>query len=630
MCGILGIIGDKYTDFLEPALGLISHRGPDDTGTYRSDSIALGHQRLSILDLSEKGHQPMFSADKRYVIVFNGEIYNHLELREQLKHKYSFKSTTDTETVLCGYQEWGLDIFGKLNGIFALCIYDTIGKEVILVRDQFGIKPLYFYQRDGSFFFGSEIKSFLKIPGWDKTIDHTSLVNYTNFLWSPGVQTPFKYVHKLESGHMLRFKLNEPGSFTIKKYYDIPFDGTRDEYSEEEWIAKIDESFTKAVERQLLSDVPLGFFLSGGLDSSIIVAKAKELMGGQLECFTVDTDFKDGYKEGFTDDLGYAKKVAKHLDVKLNIIPSKVDIVADFDKMIWHLDEPQADAAPLQVLSICQAARANNTTVLLGGAGGDDLFSGYRRHQALQFEKAFKYLPTSVLSAVASVLPSGNATLRRAKKLLKDSNKPLLDRLAGYYQWLPLDTNRGLYSNAIKNELGAYKPNAILLDSLANIPAEKDPLNTMLYWDMKYFLTDHNLNYTDKLSMAVGVESRVPFLDLDLVNMSTRIPTNLKLKGNTAKYILKKVAEKYLPQDVIYRPKTGFGAPVRKWITTDMDEMIHEYLSPQKLNERGIYDAKAVWKLIEDNKKGKIDASYPIWGLLAVESWMRQFVDNKT
>jgi len=633
MCGIIGISSPNNSRYIEVSNSIMTHRGPDDSGVYIGDNIALGHRRLSIQDLSVNGHQPMISQDGNFILVFNGEIYNHQEIRASLKGTYSFKSTSDTETLLYAFIEEGVDVFERLNGIFAFAILDIAKQEVVLCRDHFGIKPLYYYQKENEFYFASELKSFLPIPNWDKSIDYSALVNYLHFLWSPGEQTPFKFVKKVLPGHYAKIMLENPAKFSLTRYYTIPFDGTVDNLSEEEYISKVDVAFTKAVERQLLSDVPVGYFLSGGLDSSLIVAKVKQLTNEKVKCYTIDTDLDENDKEGFSNDLAYAKKVANYLDVDLNIVNAKVDIVKDFDKMIWHLDEPQADAAPLNVLNICQEARANGSIVLMGGAGGDDLFSGYRRHQAVRYETIFKMIPKSVGSLLkkgVSLIPGNNAIGRRIRKITQDIDKSQMDRLLGYFRWIPLEVNKSLFSKEIYPKIKDYNPSNILEKELDTVPNEKEPLNKLLFLDMKFFLTDHNLNYTDKLGMAAGVEARVPYLDKDLVELSTRIPVSLKLKGNVAKYILKKVAEKYLPMDVIYRPKTGFGAPVRKWITEDMDAMIKDFLAPDKIAKRGIFDADSVWKLIEDNKKGKIDASYTIWSLLAIESWMQQFVDSKT
>ena len=632
MCGITGILSNKdILKYVVEANEMIAHRGPDDEGTIYYKNLALAHQRLSILDLSKRGHQPMLSNDDSIAIIYNGEIYNHQELRSKIGNSYSFNSSTDTETILAGYQIYGTDIFNMLNGIFALAILDKSKNELIICRDQYGIKPLYYYSHNGDFIFGSEIKSFLNIPGLNKNLDYTALVNYLHYLYSPGEKTPFEYIKKLAPGHFIKISLDNINELNFTKYFEIPFTGEYDAFTEKEWIDKLDVHFTNAVERQLQSDVPVGFFLSGGLDSSLIVAIARKISGKKLRTYTIDTDMTKDNIEGFTNDLFYAKKVAKHLNVDLEIVKSDVDIVKDFDKMIWHLDEPQADAAPLNVLKISNKARENGDFVLLGGTGGDDLFSGYRRHQAILMEKYLKLTPgiiASGLKKLISVLPQDNPNVRRAAKLLKHGNLPQLERLAGYYEWLPSDINKSLFSSSIQDKIRNFNPTRILTDSLNNIPKEKEILNYLLYWDMKYFLPDHNLNYTDKMSMAVGIETRVPFLDNDLVKFSTRLPVNLKMKGKETKYLLKKVAERYLPKEVIYRPKTGFGAPIRKWITKDLDEMINDYLSLNSIKNRGIFDYKEVHNLIENNKKGKIDASYSIWGLLAIESWMRQFVDK--
>ena len=632
MCGIVGYIGIESKDCIKGLMDKMSHRGPDDSGYYIKENLALGFQRLAILDLTSNGHQPMFSADGNYVIIFNGEIYNHLEIRKDLiKEGIHFKSESDTETLLNGYQVWKEGILNKLNGIFAFAIYNIKEKEIFIARDQFGIKPLYYYHKEETFLFGSEIKSFLSISDFDKTVDGKGLMNYINYLWSPGTTTSFKYTKKLLPGHYLKFSVHDYKKLEPVKYYDIPFTGIYSSSTEDEIIDQLEEKLLVAVKRQLMSDVPVGFFLSGGLDSSLLVAMVRRLYPDKkIQTFTINTGDL-AKKEGFSDDLYYAKLVAKHLKVDLEIVESKIDIVEDFDKMIWHLDEPQADAAPLNVLNICKRAKEMGYKVLIGGAAGDDLFSGYRRHQALNYEKYFSLIPHGIgkfLKYFSAKLPVSNATFRRIRKLVLDIDKTRLERQTGYYSWIPLSINKSLFSKPFQKLIGDYNPLDYLRHLLFNIPAEKNSLNQMLYWEMKTFLVDHNLNYTDKMSMAVGVEARVPYLDMELVEFSTTIPPYLKMKGNETKYILKKVAERYLPKEIIYRSKSGFGAPVREWITHNLDDKIKEYLSKDNLNKRGIFNPDAVWKLIEDNKLNKTDASYIIWDLLAIESWTRQFVDK--
>lgn len=632
MCGIVGIISPYSGNLIKSANNTISHRGPDDDGYFFDGNLSMAHRRLSIQDLSSNGHQPMFSEDGNYVIIFNGEIYNHLEIRKDLINEgIQFKSTSDTETLLNGYQVWKEGILNKLNGIFAFAIYDIQEKEIFIARDQFGVKPLYYYHKDDIFLFGSEIKSFLSISDFDRTVDGKGLMNYINYLWSPGTTTSFQFTKKLLPGHYLKFSVSDKKDLKPVKYYDIPFSGIYSSSPENEIIDQLEEKLLNAVKRQLISDVPVGFFLSGGLDSSLLVAMVRRLYPDKkIQSFTIDTSDL-AKNEGFSDDLYYARLVAKHLKVDLEIVESKINIVEDFDKMIWHLDEPQADAAPLNVLNICKRAKDMGYKVLIGGAAGDDLFSGYRRHKALSYEKYFSLIPhrlAKFLQYFSSNLPVSNPTFRRIRKLVGDIDKTKMQRQTGYFSWLPLSINKSLFSERYQELIGDYNPLNYLRNLLFNIPAEKNSLNQMLYWEMKTFLVDHNLNYTDKMSMAVGVEARVPYLDMELVEFSTKIPPHLKMKGNETKYILKKVAEKYLPKEIIYRSKSGFGAPVREWITRDLDYKIRDYLSKESLGERGIFNPDAVWKLIEDNKENKIDASYVIWDLLAIESWMRQFVDK--
>lgn len=636
MCGIFGVINKEEIvsrDLVQKACNLIAHRGPDDKDYFTEGRIGFGHRRLSIVDLSEHGRQPMISADGNYVLIFNGEIYNHLEIRHELYGSgYQFKGTCDTETLLYGYIHYGKSIVTRLNGIFSFAVYDRIKREIFIARDQYGIKPLYYYHAGGTFALSSEMKTFTVLEQFDKSINYKALVDYINFLWSPGENTPFLKVKKLLPGHSLIFNVDS-FSFQTECYYDVPFTGNYAANANEKDLTNaLEAKIFKAVERQLMSDVPLGFFVSGGLDSSLIAAIAQQINGGKkITAFTIDPG-KEVKAEGFSYDLDYAVTLSKTLGFDLSIVNSKVDILADFDKMIWHLDEPQADPAPLSVYNISKLARQNGIKVLLGGTAGDDIFSGYRRHQALRYNNWINKIPLGVAGVIKTAsqqLDSNKPFNRRLKKILKDVGKSQNEVMAGYFSWIPLPINKSLFSNDIAGLIEMHHPGDYFCNILDHIPKEKNSLNKLLYMEMKGFLPDHNLNYTDKMSMAAGVEARVPYLDVDLVNFSTTIPPELKMKGTTTKYLLKKVAEKFLPKEIIYRSKAGFGAPVRKWIVSDMDEMIHERLSPARLNNRGIFNSSAVQQLIKDNKSGKVDGSYTVWSLLAIESWMEQFVDGK-
>jgi asparagine synthase (glutamine-hydrolysing) len=627
MCGIAGIVSPDAYKYIELMTEVIAHRGPDDEGFFIENNIGFGHRRLSIQDLSENAHQPMQSLDGKYVLTFNGEIYNHWDIREKLKDKYTFKSSSDTETLLYGFQEYGVSLFNMLNGIFAFAVLNRETGELFVVRDQFGVKPLYYFHQDDCLLFSSEIKSMLKYPGFKKEIDLNSIFCYLYFLWSPGEMTPFKNCKKLLPGHYLKIDLSNPYEYNTTQYYEIPFKGIYDDKTENEWIDLLEEKLTKAVQRQLLSDVPVGFFLSGGLDSSLIVALAKKISPeSRLKCFTIQTGV-DSSREGFEDDLAYAKKVAKILDLDLEIVRSNINIVKDFDKMIYYLDEPQADAAPLNISKICEIARSQGYLVLLGGTAGDDLFSGYRRHQSIYYDQKITAIPffiRKLFSKASSIMGYRVSFTRRLNKLLLSYQfKERKFRLASLMGWLPSERVKKIFRANVE-----FDPNTFLVNSLEKIPGEDSSLNQQLYWDLKYFLTDHNLNYTDKMSMMHGVEVRVPFLDIELVNFSSTIPPHLKLKGLTTKYILKKVAERYLPKEVIYRSKTGFGAPVRDWVIDDLGEIIKDRLSKKRVDKRLLFVYDEIENLIHENKIGKIDASYSIWALLAIESWITQFISD--
>ncbi|WP_375448114.1 asparagine synthase (glutamine-hydrolyzing) [uncultured Fibrella sp.] len=632
MCGIAGQVGQALVspDYWK---SFLSHRGPDGNGIYQAHNLTLAHTRLAILDLSANGHQPMQTSDGRYVVTFNGEIYNHLDLRADLRRRgCQFRSTSDTETLLYGFAEFGTAIFSRLNGIFACAIYDTQTRKLVLARDQFGVKPLYYYHQSDQFLFASELKVIAGYPGIDQSLDYTALSQYLHFLYAPGEQTPLRHVRKLLPGHYLCVSVDLPSTMSIKQYYSLPLRGVYDQRPEAELIEALDQQMRQAVDRQLQSDVPLGFFLSGGLDSSAVVALAAQLRPKeQLTCYTIRTASSQKSYEGFDNDLPYARLVAKHLGVKLIEVAAESDIVRDFSKVIYHLDEPLADTAPINVLNICRQARENGHTVLLGGTAGDDIFSGYRRHQALSMEALFQHLPSGMgklASAILSQWPGQHPQVRRLQKIAEGLGKQQPDRLADYYGWLPYSINRSLFTPAIQAMLPDIHPRHRLLTALSQIPDESSLLNQLLFWETTFYLPDHNLNYTDKLSMAVGVEARVPFLDVELVNFAARLPPALKMKGRETKYILKKLMERYLPNEVIYRPKTGFGTPLRSWLMAgQLDGLFEQYLSTDVLNRRGIFDPKNVHRLIENTKNGHLDAVYSIWGLVAIEAWCQQFID---
>jgi len=628
MCGIVGVFGGDLNS-LNSANSLISHRGPDDDGIYinRTLNIGLGHRRLSILDTSSFGHQPMFSDDGKLVLVFNGEIYNYKELRSDLKRKgFVFQGKSDTEVLLKLYLSEGKKMLSKLNGIFTFAILDINSELLFLARDALGVKPLYYSTEDNVFAFASEIKALLKLIPNNKELDVESINRYLSFLWCPGDGTPLKSVKKLLPGEAIIVK---NGCITDKwLWYKLPIlNNTNKNLDKGRSISGVTKYLRQAVHRQMVADVPLGAFLSGGLDSSAVVAFAKEV-NPDIRCFSIETKGKQD--KGFVADLPYAKRVAKHLNVSLDVVSIESHRMAsDLESMIVQLDEPLADPAALNVLYISQLAREQGIKVLLSGAGGDDLFTGYRRHYALQLERYWGWLPKSVrtgLKGITKNLNTDNSINRRIVKMFNGAGLNSRDRLINYFRWSDDSLLQSLYSPEFRQQLAGSNSNQVMQDFLEPILTSASSLDQMLALEQRFFLTDHNLNYTDKMSMAAGVETRVPFLDLDLVNFAARIPDKFKQKGSVGKWVLKKAMEPYLPKEVIYRPKTGFGAPLRTWIKHDLQELLRDVLSPDSLNKRGLFSSKAVQQLILDNNN-KIDASYTLFSLLCIEIWCRHYID---
>lgn len=635
MCGIVGGWGPEALAGVERAVDRLGHRGPDDRGVYRDPAgdIALGHTRLAILDLSEAGHQPMLSADERTVLVFNGEIYNFRNLRAELERGgVVFRGHSDTEVVLQLYMRDGVGMLSQLNGIFALALYDRERGELLLARDALGVKPLYYcgQTHNGSrkgFAFASEIKALPPmLPAGQWTIDPDSIQRYLSFLWCPGENTPAREVRKLLPGHAMTFKQGR-----IERtwaWYELPARrGVSGSLDRRTAVEAVTDGLRTAVHRQLVADVPVGAFLSGGLDSSAIVAFAQERVP-DLRCFTIDA----GGGDGEADDLPYARRVATHLGVPLDVV--RVDasrMAADLEAMVIQLDEPLADPAPLNVLYISRLAREQGIKVLLSGTGGDDLFTGYRRHLAVRMESAWSWLPAPAragLGTLSARLDQRGALGRRARRLFANAGGSADDRLTGYFAWIDQQDLTALYSSDLRAAVAGLRADQPMQDFLEGIPPGPTRLERMLTLEQRFFLGDHNLIYTDKMSMAAGVEVRVPFLDRDLVELAARIPGRYKQRGRTGKWVLKKAMEPYLPRDVIYRPKTGFGAPLRRWMRHDLRELLGDLLSQESLRRRGLFDPVAVQRLVADNDAGRRDASYTLLSLLCIEIWCRAFLDG--
>jgi asparagine synthase (glutamine-hydrolysing) len=631
MCGIIGVSGSLFNNSLNNLVTTLEHRGPDSSGVFMESEykVGLGHTRLSIQDLTEKGNQPLFSKTKKAVLIYNGEIYNCESLKKELiSEGFSFQSNSDSEILLNLYISKGLNFVKMLNGIFAFAIWDYEEKFLYIARDGFGIKPLYFTQSKHGFAFASEIKSLVPLLT-DRSFDPQSLNRYLTFLWCPGAGTGFKSVSKFTPGNAM---IVRNGVVTKQwSWFKPPVStaGGTKVLSSFESIHGIRKLLKKSVSRQMVSDVPVGAFLSGGLDSSSVVAFAKDIDPG-IRCFTIENE--GGKESGFTDDLPYARSIADYLNVPLDVV--KVDanrIASDLQNMVWQLDEPLADPACLNVYYISKLASENGIKVLLSGAGGDDIFTGYRRHRAIDAERLWSWMPKNVrrlLSSSTRYLDQSNAFNRRLTKWLSGAKYQGDQRLINYFKWIQPDYLNMLYTPEFRAEINHSRAESPMLDFLADVPIETSRLERMLLLEQRFFLADHNLNYTDKMSMASGVEVRVPFLDSELVEFASKIPISYKQCGKEGKWVLKKAMEPFLPHSVIYRSKTGFGAPIRRWIVQDLKEMLEDLLSFDSLNRRGIFDSSAVHQLISNNFKGKVDASYTLFSILCIEIWCRRFIDD--
>ena len=633
MCGIAGYSGRFEPALLREMASRIAHRGPDDEGIWAEpdQAIGLAHRRLSIIDLSPRGHNPMWDVKRRALIVYNGELYNYRELRAELVAQgFGFNSDTDTEVILNLYLRDGPDMLAKLNGIFAFAIWDAVQKRLFVARDGIGVKPLYWAKTPKGVLFASELKSLLCEPSLDREIDPTAVASHVLYLWSPSPHTMLRNVHKLPPGHA--FIAKDGAIERLWRWYDLPYEQPIAQLSDAQAIEAVREQLFISVQKQLVADVPVGAFLSGGLDSSSVVAMARRAApDARLKCFTIGFDASEAQPEGMNADLGYARMVAKHLDVDLEVITVRSQMIDELETMLYHLDEPQADPAPINTLFIARLAREHGIKVLLSGSGGDDIFSGYRRHFAVQQERLWSWLPHSARAGLRNIAgrirPTGEWK-RRVAKAFKYADRDGDDRIASYFYWIDPRIAEATYTSRLRWSLLADDWRDPLASALADLPEATPPLNRMLYLDGRFFLADHNLNYADKIPMAAGVEVRVPLLDPDLVALAARLPLSQKQRGGTGKWVLRKAMEPYLPHAVLHREKAGFGAPLRHWLRNDLRPLVDDVLSESSLSRRGLFDPVRVRRLIEADRAQRTDAAYTLFAVMCIEMWMRIFIDR--
>lgn len=614
----------------------MAHRGPDDEGIWfdQDQQVGLGHRRLSIIDVSAAGHQPMSNEDGSVWISYNGEVYDFKAQRDELAGRgHVFSSETDTEVLVHLYEEKGPDFLGELNGMFALAVWDSRRRQLLLARDHAGVKPLYYWQSDGRLFFASEIKALLRVPELPRELNRPRIPEMLTFLWVPGEQTLLRGVMKLAPGHCLIWK---DGDVTLKRWFSLTYEPD-ESVSEDEWTERVRETSVRAARRQMVADVPVGVLLSGGLDSSSIVAGVRSAYPDRrIDCYNARIDAADNTRDAFVDDYPYARQVADTLGLNLKSFVLRPDVMSMLPKMVYHLDEPDADPAVFPSYLIAKTARQDGTKVLLAGTGGDELFFGYSSHLAYRLYERFGWVPrwlsgpALALAAAASSAVMG-AQSRPARNLRKFRRGLLcggLDRHMALVEFSVANDRLSLYDGQLTSELDLpEKPPACMMQHFRAFDGRGE-LNRHSDVLIQTFLAAHNFLYIDKSSMAASVEVRVPFMDMELMRLCAKLPERTKLRGTTTKHVLKKAMEAYLPAEILYRRKTGFVAPLRKWMADDLAPLIGELLSPDRLRARGLFNPAAVQRIVEQHRQNKADHAYLIYALIVLEIWLQTFVDR--
>ncbi len=629
MCGITGIYyfdKQRTVNFsqLKKMTDIIEHRGPDDEGHYIDKNVGLGHRRLSIIDLTPDGHQPMCNEDASIWIIFNGEFYNYLDYKDEIIRKgHQLRSRSDTEYMLHLYEDYGFDMVHKINGMFAFVIWDSKKQILFAARDRMGVKPFNYYIDNEKFLWGSEIKSILEHENVDKTIDNLALSDYFSFMSIPAPKTIYKKIRKLEPGHRLIISGTD---IKNEKYWDLKAE-TNNYKSDGYYLDKFESLFADAVNLRMISDVPLGAFLSGGVDSSAVVAMMAK--NGVKDIKTFSIAFKDQQK---FDESIYAKQVAEQFQThhtEFNLSGKYIDILP---KLAWHFDEPFAVSSAFAVYYLSKMTR-EHVTVALSGDGGDELFAGYpfRYTHDTRFDSIEKIpmpLRKFILWTTSLTALKGENSFalksRKARDYFKMAIKNRDDAFIDNFSYFDATLKGNLFNENIWGELSNYDSNSVYKKYYSK-QIKGSRLFKRQLGDIKTSLPDEMLKKVDNMSMAVSIESRTPFLDYRLAEFSTQLPDHLKLNGMNGKVIVKKTMEKYLSNDILYRKKHGFNVPFGEWVKNELKDYINEILSEKNIKDSGIFNYSYICKIIELHRSGKYDYSNQIYMILMFEIWRKTF-----
>jgi asparagine synthase (glutamine-hydrolysing) len=623
MCGIAGAVnserGGVEAATIHRMCQSIVHRGPDDGGIFVKDGAGLGVRRLSVIDLAG-GHQPVFNEDQTVCIVYNGEIYNFPELRLELEARgHRFYTHTDTEVIVHLYEEMGGDCVQKLRGMFAFAIYDTRNRRLLLARDRLGIKPLHYSFADGRLLFASEIKSMLAVAPELATIDQRALWQYMYFGYIPDPSTAFVPIKKLPPGHVLEF---EGGRVSVEKYWDLPEYGTYQARSEEECLQELEHRLVEAVRIRLIADVPLGVLLSGGTDSSTVVALMARASSRPVKTFSI------GFRHADFNEALYAKLVAERFGTEHHEVILEPNVVETVEALTRSLEEPFGDSSMLPTYHVSRLAR-QHVTVALSGDGGDEAFAGYERYQIHLQRRNFNWIPGWAGGFYRKHFHSRLPSAVPARSLAYSVSLPWAERYLEGVSLQAFDREMALLSDDFRAAaLSDADPMGALRKYLDQAPA-RDPLSRVLYLDTKTYLPGDILTKVDRMSMLASLEVRVPILDHLFLEWVTALPPEWKMRGTKQKYIFTKLAERVgVPKEVLDRPKQGFALPLRHWMRYELKELIMSVLQDSATLQRGYFNPQGVRRLLDEHFQGRRDHSARIWRFLMFELWHRNFLAN--